>query len=558
MDKKWQVVKRLQTTAGRVDETTVINTLLENRAIKDPDYFFKPPKVEEILDGLDTFFLDLNINQLKKASKRVKKALTNGEKVAIWGDYDVDGICSTAVLWQVLHDLGVNVTPYIPDRFSEGYGLNTEGIKKLKDNGVRLIITVDSGITAAEEVASAVDLGIDVIVTDHHIKPKNLPKAHSIVHTTNLCGTGVAWVLSAQLAKSKRKVTQLLDLVAIATVADMQPLTGANRSLVKEGFKVLNRLERPGLAALVEASHLEKGSLGSYAAGWILGPRINAVGRAGEISGGLTLNLEALRLLCTNNITQARELAHVLSAANLKRRSLTESVMEAALTKVEGKGLIVVFEDGWHEGVIGLVAGRLVTEYGRPAVVIAKGEEFSKGSARSINGLDILKVLRENKNLLEDVGGHEAAAGFTVRNENLDQFISDLKSSTREAISRLDPRPILKIDMELPLDNLTYSLVNALEDFKPYGMGNPEPLFVAWNVDVISSRFVGKDKTHLKLNLAPGFEAIWFGALKKLERQGRSGRLSRGDRVSVVFAPNREKWKGKEKLVLKITDLKID
>ena len=550
MDKKWQVIKSFHPEGGRLEEDFVISTLLKNRGIKDIDLFFKPPRLEEILDKPDIFFPDLDTYQLKKAFKRIKKAFSDGEKIAVWGDYDVDGICATAILWQTLHDLNADVAPYIPDRFSEGYGLSAGGIKKLKEDGVSLIITVDSGITAEEEIDFANDLGVDVIVTDHHIKPKTLPKAHSIVHTTALCGTGVAWILSAQIADSARKLTKALDLVAIATVADMQPLNGANRSLVRQGFEVLGRLERPGLAALAEVARLKKGSLDSYAAGWVLGPRINAVGRMAHA-------IEALRLLCTNNLTRARELAHLLDSANAKRRTLTVDTLDHAKELVDDEdGLIVVYHDDWHEGIIGLVAGRLVEEYGRPAVVIAKGSEFSKGSARSVNGLDIVEALRANENLLEDVGGHAAAAGFTVKNENLERFIIDLKKSTKESILKLDPRPVLKIDMDLPLDNLTYSLLYALEDFKPYGVGNPEPLFAARNVTVLSSRFVGREKTHLKLNLAPGFEAIWFGAAKKLKEKGLPDGFSRGDEVSIVFYPSVDKWNSKEKIVLRVTDLK--
>ncbi len=221
----------------------------------------------------------------------------------------------------------------------------------------------------------------------------------------------------------------------------------------------------------------------------------------------------------------------------------------SARSKVGEQGLIVVYEEGWHEGVIGLVASRLVEEYGRPAVVIAKGEEFSKGSARSVNGLNIVDVLRSHEGVLEDVGGHAAAAGFTVKNEHLDGLVDALRQGTRKLLSTLDLRPVLKVDLELPLENLSFDLGFELERFRPYGVGNPEPLFVARDVDVLSSREVGRDKRHLKLNLAPGFEAIWFGGAK-------NGSLASGDMVALVYTPGIERWKGKDKVVLKIRDLK--
>jgi single-stranded-DNA-specific exonuclease len=260
--------------------------------------------------------------------------------------------------------------------------------------------------------------------------------------------------------------------------------------------------------------------------------------------------LEALRLLCTGDRTRARELAYLLDSANAQRRVLTEETFDRAKELVEGEeGLIVVYDESWHEGIIGLVAGRLVEEYNRPAVVIARGEEFSKGSARSVNGLNIVDVLRSYEGILEDVGGHAAAAGFTVKNENLDELVEALRQGTRKLLSTLDLRPVLKVDLELPLENLSFDLGFELERFKPYGVGNPEPLFVAWDIDVLSSREVGRDRRHLKLNLTPGFEAIWFGGAK-------NGDLALGDKVAVVYTPTIEKWRGKEKVVLKIRDLK--
>ncbi|MDP1710560.1 MAG: DHHA1 domain-containing protein, partial [candidate division WWE3 bacterium] len=363
-----------------------------------------------------------------------------------------------------------------------------------------------------------------------------------------------------------------LDLVAIATVADLQPLLGANRALVKRGFEVLNELKRPGLAALVEAAGLKPGGLGSYAAGWVLGPRINAVGR-------LRHGIEALRLLCTSDSTKAHQLAQVLNSTNAQRQALTAHTFDHAKGLVDGKDdLIVVYHDSWHEGIIGLVAGKIVEEYGRPAVVIAKGKEFSKGSARSVNGINIVEVLRSQEGLLEDVGGHEAAAGFTIKSANLEKFVGSLRRETRSLLANLDPRPVLKIDLPLPIDRIDPKLAWELEEFAPYGVGNPEPVFVDWGVRVLGKKRVGRERQHLKLSLEPGrrpegalpgglegvqsctpLEAIWFSQPKAGEPRAHAqgGEPALDQLVSIAYTPQIERWNGKEKVVLKIRDLKL-
>jgi single-stranded-DNA-specific exonuclease len=408
-----------------------------------------------------------------------------------------------------------------------------------------LIITVDSGITAVEEADLIRELGADLIITDHHLKPNKLPEAYAIVHTTALCGTGISWLLASNLSNPSN-LSNSLDLVAIATVADLQPLLGVNRSLVKEGFKVLNKLDRPGLAALVEVAGLKPGNLGSYAVGWVLGPRINAVGRVRQ-------GIEALRLLCTPNLTQARHLAHVLNLANAERQELTVHTFDHAKGLVEdGDGLIVVYHDSWHEGIIGLVAGKIVEEYGRPAVVISKGKEFSKGSARSVNGLNIVEILRAESGLLEDVGGHEAAAGFTIKTAHLEKFVESVRRQAHSLLADLDPRPVLKIDLPLPIDRIDAQLVAELGKFDPHGIGNPEPVFVDWQARILGKKKVGKASQHLKLSLhasgGRGYEAIWF-------RAGEI-KLDRGQTVALAYTPEIERWQGKEKITLRIRDLK--
>uniref|UniRef100_A0A832DUT4 Single-stranded-DNA-specific exonuclease RecJ n=1 Tax=candidate division WWE3 bacterium TaxID=2053526 RepID=A0A832DUT4_UNCKA len=550
MQKRWEVLSK--SAAGRnaaeggangrtLLQESVVETLLRNRNITDRESFFHPLSANQLIRQSANYFSDLDQDQLDRAVSRIKTAIQKGEKTIVWGDYDVDGICATAVLWQTLHGLGAKVLPHIPDRFEEGYGLGAERIKKLVEGGCRLIITVDSGITAVEEADLIQELGVDLIITDHHLQPKKLPEAYAIVHTTALCGTGIAWLLSSKLVTGNLEPETSLDLVAIATIADLQPLLGANRALVKRGFEVLNELQRPGLAALVEAAGLKPGGLGSYAAGWVLGPRINAAGRVHH-------GIEALRLLCTSDPTKARQLAQLLNSANAQRQTLTMHAFDSAKGLVNGgDDLIVVYHDRWHEGVIGLVAGKIVEEYGRPAIVIAKGEEFSKGSARSVNGINIVEILRAQGDFLEDVGGHEAAAGFTIKTAYLEKFVESIRRQTRSLLAGLDPRPVLKIDLPLPIDEINLRLVAELERFSPHGVGNPEPVFVDWKVPVLGKKRVGREGQHLKLSLATGLEAVWFQA-DEIE-------LDRGQVVSLAYTPEIERWQGKENLVLRIRDL---
>jgi single-stranded-DNA-specific exonuclease len=563
--KKWKILNKSIASS----QESVIEVLLENRGVKDREAFFDPPKPERLIARLSGYLPDLDLEQLDRAIARLQSAIASGEKIAIWGDYDVDGVTATAILWQALAELGVKATPYIPNRFTEGYGVGDEGVKRLKEKGISLLVTVDSGITAIEEVELANSLGIDVIVTDHHLKPKKLPSALATVHTINLCGAGIAWLLSSKLVTSHSPaspaggplVTSLLDLVAIATVADLQPLTGANRILASHGFEVLNRNDRPGLAALVESAGLKPGDLGSYAAGWVLGPRINAVGRIGGKADSGEGAIEALRLLCASSVAKARELAQLLESANKKRQVLTAEIFDQARSLVGSSmscpsdQLIVVYDDDWHEGVIGLVAGKLAEECGRPAVVIAKGDEscpsgrrVSKGSARSVNGFNILEALRSHADLLEDVGGHAGAAGFTVANNKLERFVEALRRETTVELEKLDPRPVLKIDMELPLRDLTRDLVMELAKFEPCGLGNPEPIFVANEVNVLGERQVGRRKQHLKLSVSPGFEAIWFN-------HGEDSGFTLGEEISFAYTPQLDRWNGKEKVTLRIRDL---
>lgn len=538
MEKEWKLLSDQQPA----NSNQLVGILLKNRGIKDREAFFNPPKPDYLITQLPNYLPDLDTAQLKQAAERLQKAISSNEKIVIWGDYDVDGVTATAILWQTLKDLGADVFPYIPDRFTEGYGLNKDGIRQLADEETKLLITVDTGIVAHEEIEFARSLGLDVIVTDHHLKSDRLPHATVIVHTVNLCGAGVAWVLASQLTTNYLQLATDLDLVALATIADLQELLGANRSLVRAGLEILNRAKRPGIAALIRVASLHPREIGSWEIGWVIAPRINAIGR-------MEKGIEALRLLLTKNEVEAGGLAHKLDQANVKRHALTVDTLEHAKTLVADGEMIVVYDDSWHEGIIGLVAGRLAEEYGRPAVVIAKGEKFSKGSARSVNGVNIVDLLRTKSHLLEDVGGHEAAAGFTVETAKLEQFVEELKEKGEEVLRGRPALPILKVDVRLPLEKLGLELIEEISRFEPFGVGNPEPVFLAEGTVVVEEQRVGREKQHLKLFLSPGWEALWFGHADQHKFQA-------GEEIDLVYTPRLERWNGEEKITLKVLDLK--
>lgn len=546
--KKWEVV-------GKVKGEDIVDVLLRNRGIKtakDKKEFFNPIPPEKIT----VKSLGLSQKEINKAVARIKKALKSQEKVIVYGDYDADGICGTAIMWEALHALGLNVLPYIPERFSEGYGLNAESIKKLKaeDSKLGLIITVDHGIVASEKVDTARELGVDVIITDHHLPGKKKPKAYATVHTTKIGGAAVAWVFAQELCRqipdTRYKILDSLELVAIGTIADQIPLTGSNRSFVKYGLEKLNETKRPGLSALIDISGIVKGDIGNYEVGFLIAPRLNAMGR-------LEHAMESLRLLCTKSKGRAESLARDLNRVNLERQKIVEEVVLHARGQAQGKSaqrIIVISHESYHEGVIGLAAGKLVEEFYRPAIVLSKKGEISKASARSISGFNIIEAIRKLDDLILEGGGHPMAAGFSIKTELIGDFskrIDEIAAPllTEEILSRK-----LRIDVEIKFSQINQKLVESIREFEPTGLGNPSAVFVTKDVSVEESRLVGSDRKHLKLKLIQGtvsFDAIAFGA------GGLYSKLSPGAKIDVAYNVEEDTWNGNEKLQLKIKDLRL-
>src|SRR3989344_5319574 len=533
---------------------TLIEILLKNRGIKTRKEIqeFLNPKLENV--AIENVGIDKK--QLKKAISRIRLAIKNKEKIVIYGDYDVDGISGTAILWETLNSIGAKVMPYIPHRIEEGYGLSIGGIEncKLKIANCSLIITVDNGIVANKPVDYANKQGIDVIITDHHVSSKKLPDALAIVHTTMLCGTGVAWLLAQQLIinneELKIKNEGHLELVALATVADLVPLKGANRTLLKFGLEVLRKTKRIGLLELFKEAEIDQSEIGVYEIGHIIVPRLNATGR-------LDYAMDSLRLLCTKNKKRAEILAKEIGATNKERQLLTintaQHAIESVKSKSELKKLLFVAHESYQQGVIGLVAGKLVEEFYRPAIVISKGKKYSKASARSVKGFDIIEFIRTAQEFLVDAGGHPMAAGFTIETIKLPLLQKALEDKAELMLNKDLLTRNLRIDSELPLSLININLYESLQKLAPFGMGNPEPIFVSSCI-IEDIRLVGAEGKHLKLavrdkKLEVKFEGIGFGL------GDRANELHIGDKINITYTIDENEWNGEKHLQLKIKDI---
>ena len=495
------------------------------------------------------------------AIERIRFALDHGEAIAIYGDYDVDGVTATALLLQTLRGFKANVRGYIPNRFDEGYGLNNEALDHLKKDGVKLVITVDCGIRSQKEAQYAQDIGLDLIITDHHHPSDELPPAFAIINPKqagdlyadkDLAGVGIAYKMAEALVSfqpSALRLNELLDLVALGTVADLAPLTGENRMLVRRGLKQIRETKRQGLFSLANVAEMAIDKTTAEQIGFILGPRLNAAGRLESAKA-------ALDLLTTDDFMLAGQLAQQLDMQNRQRQVLTRVIQEKAealATAEEADPLLLFAVDAeFNAGVIGLAASRLTETHYRPSVVAAKGPEETRGSCRSIPEFHITDALDQCADLLVRHGGHAAAAGFTVCNEKLPELVSRLKSIAEAQLSGKDLRPTLTADMEIPLPQLNFDLLKQLAYFEPTGYGNPRALFATRDVKVKSSRTVGAEGRHLKLTLederGTAYDAIGF-------RLG-SMQAHLPPRVDVIYSFESNEYNGRTSLQLNLKDVK--
>lgn len=552
---KWHIISKVKVPSGVEGYKKVIQTILLNRGIrtgKQIAEFLSPKLPHELLPkevGLET-------KEISKGIKRIKKAIKRGEKIVVYGDYDADGICSTAIMWETLTKVGANAMPYIPRR-EEGCGLKVKRLDQLAKEGVSLVITVDHGITATRQVAHAKKIGIDIIITDHHTAGKSLPDSFAIIHTTKLAGSGVAWLFSREIRRYFKKTDNHgLDLAVIGTITDIVPLLEANRSIVKHGMVKVRDTKRIGLVDLFSVAGLDPSKIGTYEIGFVIGPRINASGRIED-------PMDPLRLICLrSDSARANLLAEKLNVNNKSRQVMTEETYLDArqkwLREKNGEKIIFVESQAYSQGIIGLVASKLTEEFYLPSIVLSKGETESRASARSIVELNIIEAIRNFSDLLKDHGGHRYAAGFTIRNENISDFRSKINDYVLEKLKNAQLSPLINIDLQLNFDDIGPRLIDELGKLEPYGEGNPAPVFMTEFVYVQEAFLVGRDKNHLKLKLTgspdgrTSLGAIAFG------KGDFYHKLSPDKPLKIVYNLGYNEWNGSKKIELRIKDIKID
>ena len=557
--KRWQVSRQEKEAAQEISKASKISTILAqaliNRGlsgIAEIDAFITP-KLNFLSNPYD-------IPDMEKAAQRVLLAKEKRERVAVYGDYDVDGVTGTAILLLTFKDLGIDATYYIPHRYSEGYGLNNNAIKKLFDEGIKLIVTVDCGISNVIEIEYANSLGMEVVVTDHHNPPKMLPKAYSIVNpklidgnhrARELSGSGVAFKFAWGLYRSagikdSTNLMEMLDLAGLGTIADVVPLLDENRILAIYGLKNLNDCKRIGLRSLIDAAGIKK-KITSSTVNFAISPRLNSAGRIEHAS----LSVE---LLTTKDELIAKKLALELNRLNSKRQGIGSQIQEEVFAKIGEKPerSIVLSGNSWNPGVIGIVASKVVDRYNRPAVLIGVNEGIGRGSARSIDGINIFNVLSECKDLFTDFGGHKKAAGFEVVEDNIPELTRRLKEIIDGIVSDEELVPTLEIESALDPKDITMSLASELELLDPHGEENPPPVFVSYGLKLIDMRRVG-DGTHLKARFTDGkvtLDSIGF-SLGDL-----ASKLKLGDLYDLAYNLEVNEFNGLESAQLNLVDIR--
>ncbi len=512
--------------------------------------------------------------QMKIAVERIWDAIDSGEKIVIYGDYDADGVCSTALMMDFIKKFTDNVVTVLPHRSKEGYGLNPKTLPKVQAEEPDLVITLDCGSTSVEEVKILKKAGIDIIIIDHHHEPEEHPEALAIINcafasetypTKNLAAVGVAYKVVQGLidyAIDNRSDWDLpvgfekwyLDLVAIATVADCVPLYGENRTLVKFGLMVLNKTNRPGLQALIKRAGLELGSITERHLGFVIGPRINAAGR-------IKHSFDAFELLVADTVEEAEMRAEQINNDNTERQKITEQYFKEAKTALapavdRGDPILFFYNPDWNIGLAGLVAGKLLSLYERPVVVMSDADDVIKASGRSIKSFDITEALDKISDLFTAYGGHAQACGFTLKSDvGVEVLEKKLFALAKKEINKDDLEDVIDIDIEIPLSAVTWELYEFLEKFSPFGQEAAKPVFVSRNLSVQAVDPVGVDQKHLRIQvtddkglsrkmIAFGFGSEWLG------------KLSYGDHIDIVYDVDINEWNGSRELQLKLIDIK--
>jgi single-stranded-DNA-specific exonuclease RecJ len=523
---------RVRSLAREAEISPALARLLINRGIDDAGEaraFLNP--------NLDDLTPPLLMCGMQEAVTRIQAALQGGEMITVHGDYDADGITATVILVEALQALGGKVSYYLPSRFDEGYGLHCEPLKQFKKEGTGLVITVDCGINALQEVSYAAEIGLDIIISDHHQQLVKLPESVTVVNPLQdgctypfkeLSGAGIAFKIACALFEENKEPfpEALLDLAALGTAADVVPLKGENRIIVAAGLQVMRRLERVGFKALAEAVSLDPQKINSTALSFILAPAINAAGRMGEAD-------PSARLLLEKEPAAAKILADHLNQLNQQRRSLEQDILKEATAEATAllakadQAVLTLASDRWHHGVIGIVASRLTEKFKRPVALIALEDDEGRGSARSVAGFDITAALAAQADLLIRFGGHEQAAGFTVKRDQISSLREAINSYACQQEELCQYRPKLELESELSEAEINSDLSAVLEQLEPYGQHNPEPLFGSRQWQLLNWKLVGADKRHLKLDVKKGnttFSTIFFSGAT-FESKLEKGRL---------------------------------
>ncbi|MBT4121608.1 single-stranded-DNA-specific exonuclease RecJ [bacterium] len=559
MNKKWVIKDKIsdKDISKFPEINPVILQLLFSRNLKTKsaiDQFLSPDYSKDVHDP----FL---FSDMEKVVARIYEARHKKQKVMIFGDYDADGVSGSTILSHVFEEINLDYEAYMPNREEEGYGLNKKAIEQFAKDKFSVLITVDCGISNKEEVDYANSLGIDVIITDHHHIPEDVPKAFGIIHPGYddkypfkfLAGGGVAFKLAQGILKDEKGKgleKWLLDFVAISTVADMVPLLGENRTLVKYGLIVLNKTKNLGLKKIFEVSGISSKEMDAMTIGWQIAPRINAAGRMEHANS-------AYQLLTTDNIEEAIMIAHSLDKRNTERRSLTDKISTEALkqlTKVKDEPILFVKGKNWPTGIIGLVASKIVRKYSRPVLVLGEQKDKLVASCRSIDEFNLIESLNVYKKYFIKYGGHKGAAGFSMKPENYEDFKKDLTKYAGDKLKDVELVPKVEIDLEIKLSQINWDLLNILLTFEPYGQKNVKPKFLLKKLKLKSFDTVGNDGKHLRLLVSDGdidFKVIAFSFGSRISE------LKVDLDIDIVCEIGINEWNGNKQIQLSLIDFKI-
>ncbi|MBI1996059.1 MAG: single-stranded-DNA-specific exonuclease RecJ [Deltaproteobacteria bacterium] len=503
---------------------------------------------------------------MEAAVQRIVRAVKNKELIGIWGDYDVDGTTGAAVLVSFLREIGAAPVYHVPHRIEEGYGLNVEGLKRLRESGVDLVVTVDCGISNASEVDAARAFALDIVVVDHHQPPDELPPAIAVINPhrrdcsfpdKGLCAAGLAFYLVIALRAKLREagwfaggddpdVRRYLDIVTLGTIADMVPLKGVNRTLIRRGLAELAGSTRPGIVALKQVARIQAGEVSAGQVGFQLGPRINAAGR-------VDYGIKVVELLTTDSTEVALRIAQELDEHNRERRAIEAEVLEHALAQAKARVngadrfSLVLSGEGWHPGVLGIVASRIVERFHRPTVVIGFNDGAGKGSARSIRGFHMVEGLRRCAGYLEKFGGHEYAGGLSIKGEKIEPFAAAFEGVARECLTPQDLLPPLEVDAQLTLEEIGFPLLREIESLKPFGIGNPEPLFMTRKLEVCERKSFSAGARFRFRRDGRVIGGVAFGV-------GEDFPAKAGTKIDVVYRLSENEWNGNSTVEMKIAD----